>query len=191
MAIELFRFNNNTIELYKPEVLLVKEFGDLLEPKRNKCKEDPKGEQALRAFNEFAYIYLVYDWKSPYSEMSERDRKEAAMYDSGLTEEQLKDPLFLMACEKYRKLQDSRIMRLLNAAYTACDELEHFYKTVDLQERDLVTGKPIIGHKDVSASVANLGKVVASLNLLVEQVKKEQQKNSDIRGDVTPGLFDY
>lgn len=190
MAVELFRFDNDGIKLSKAEIMLIPEFNALIDKKRNSTKKDPNGDGLDRAFKEFAFMYLFYDWKSMYSEYNEKDRHEAAILDSGIDVKWMTDPLFLNACEKYKKLQDSRVMRLLNSAYRACDELELFYNSVDLQERDPQTGKPIFSHKDVVGSIANLGKVVDGLDSLILQVKKEQQKNSTIRGDVTPGMFD-
>jgi hypothetical protein len=190
MAIELFRFDDNGLKLSKPEILLVSEFNALIDLKRNVSKIDPKGTQLNRAFTEFAYIYLYCDWKSVYSEWNEADRKEAAIMDSKIPLEWLEDPKMIAAIQKYKKLQDSRVMRLLDASYKACDELELFYNSVDLQERDPQTGKPIFSHKDVVSSLAGLGKLVSSLDTLIYEVKKEQQKNSTNRGDVQPGMFD-
>jgi hypothetical protein len=52
------------------DLVLIDEFKKLLEPSRNKCKEDPSGLEHLRADREFTYIYLAIDWKSPYSNYS-------------------------------------------------------------------------------------------------------------------------
>ena len=61
MIQDIFVYNNQTnrVELNTPEILLVKEFSELLSPARNKCKEDPKGVLGLRAFREFTYIWLA------------------------------------------------------------------------------------------------------------------------------------
>ena len=61
MIQDIFVYNNQTnrVELNTPEILLVKEFKELINPTRNKCKEDPKGVLGLRAFREFTYIWLA------------------------------------------------------------------------------------------------------------------------------------
>jgi hypothetical protein len=58
-------YNNllKVLELNEPEILLVKEFSDLL--KRDKSKDKS------RAWSEFTYIYLAIDWKSPYNQYTE------------------------------------------------------------------------------------------------------------------------
>ena len=50
MVQDIFVYNNqlNRVDLNTHEILLVKEFKALLEPNRNKCKEDPSGLMGLR-----------------------------------------------------------------------------------------------------------------------------------------------
>ena len=45
--LHIFQYNNvsGKIELEKPEILLVKEFAELMNNERNKCKEDKTGEK--------------------------------------------------------------------------------------------------------------------------------------------------
>ena len=87
---DIFLYDNSTgfLTLNEYEILLVTEFAKLYDVDRNKCKEDPKGTRRLKAWKEFKYIFLMLDFKSPYLEYLEQDRHEAAMSDSGLTEEE-------------------------------------------------------------------------------------------------------
>jgi hypothetical protein len=57
--------------LINADLVLISEFKALLDPERNKCKEDPTGLKHLRADREFTYIYLAIAWKSPYANYSE------------------------------------------------------------------------------------------------------------------------
>jgi hypothetical protein len=52
---------NEQIVINKEEILLIKEFAVLMDVKRNKCPEDTSGKNKLRAYKEFAYIYLFFD----------------------------------------------------------------------------------------------------------------------------------
>ena len=76
MINKIFVYDNvsNRLELNTPEILLVKEFSALMDPERNKCKEDPKGHFGIRAFREFTYIWLAISWESVYSEYDEQER---------------------------------------------------------------------------------------------------------------------
>ena len=101
MQIFIFDNTTNSLRIDDYSILLVKEFAKLWEPERNKCKEDKKGEQRIRAYKEFAYIYLVLDFKSPYFKYLERDKHEAALADSGLDESDLKDGHYMNKTQKH------------------------------------------------------------------------------------------
>ena len=60
----IFLYDNTThkLVLNEPEILLVKEFGKLMDLGRNKTKTDKTGADRTRAFREFTYIYLMLDW---------------------------------------------------------------------------------------------------------------------------------
>ena len=192
MIQNIFQYDNmkNRVELNLPEILLVKEFATLIEPKRNICKEDPKGEKCLRAFREFTYIWLAIDWKSVYSDYSEQERHEEALKDAHMTEEEFNNPEFRAACRKYREIQESnRSVRMLQAAQTTVDNfIEYFTNIVDLNDRD-ANNKPIFKVKDIISEISSLSKVNEELKILEGQVKKEMMETTNIRGGVTDGLL--
>ena len=176
-----FNFSINT-----NEVLLIKEFKELIDIKRNKCKEDKTGKKRLIAMKEFQYIYLTMDWNSPYREYTRRERDVAALEDTGLdTASHL-----IEACKKYRSIQETRTLKLLTSAYEGIDKLRQYFEDVDLSERDPDTGKPLYSARDIVSNVSNLGKVVDGLSSLEDRVRREQEKKTDLRGDVELGLFD-
>lgn len=186
----IFTFEDNKLQLNKPEVLLVKEFADLWEPMRNRIDGDKSGYDRKRAHKEFAYIFLMYDWESPYKNFSQQERHLTAVEDTGLTDKFLKDEKFLAACRKYQEMQDTIEVKLLNSAYKTCSELTLFYTNVDLQERD-IDGRFILNHKQVMDSIAGLGKMVEGLERLQEVVRKQKEANAPkLRGDIEPGMFD-
>lgn len=192
MIQNIFQYDNmrNRVELNMPEILLVKEFSELVKCERNICKEDPKGVQGLRAFREFTYIWLALDWKSPYSDYSEQERHKEALKDSGITEEEFNNPEFRAACRKYRQLQESnRSIKMLQAAQNTVDNfIDYFNTVVDLSERD-ANGRPIFKTKDIISEISSLSKVHEELKILEGQVKKEMMETSSIRGGATDGFL--
>nr|WP_303661476.1 hypothetical protein [Bacteroides intestinalis] len=192
MIQNIFQYDNmhNRVELNMPEILLVKEFSELVKCERNICKEDPKGIQGLRAFREFTYIWLAIDWKSPYSDFSERERHQEALNDSGITEEEFNNPEFRAACRKYRQLQESnRSIKMLQAAQNTVDNfIDYFNTVVDLSERD-ANGKPVFKTKDIISEISSLSKVHEELKILEGQVKKEMMETTSIRGGATDGFL--
>ena len=186
-----FTYNNVTgrVEIDQPELLLIEEFSNLLTPERNKTKEDPTGSYNTRAFRELTYIYLAIHWRSPYADYSNKERHESALEDSGLTEEEFNDPTFRAACRKFQSLQNSnKSMQLLNAARETVDKLIDYFKNLDPEERDPLTGKPIFQVKNVIAEITSLNKVQESLVTLEAQVKKEISETSKIRAGAVEGF---
>ena len=183
--------SNNSIVINEPEVLLIKEFSALWDNARNKTKNDKTGQKKTRAYRELTYIWLMSDWGSPYSDYAERERHEEAIKDAGLTEEEWNDPVFRAACRKYRELQDSsRSLKLIKSAQGVVDKITDYFDTLDIQERDAVTGKPIFKTKDIMAELSNVSTVVEQLATLEILYKKEQEAASGLMGDVTTGFMD-
>lgn len=176
-------------QLTTAELVLIKEFKNLLELDRNKCKEDPKGINHLRADREFTYIYLAIDWRSPYSGYAEQERHEAALKDGDITEEEFNDPTFRAACRKYRALQESnRFVRLLQAAQLVTDKIIDYFNNVDLTGvKD--DGTPLIKVADVQKSMEQSVKQVETLKTIESLVKKEVMEQSQIRAGAVEGFM--
>lgn len=188
---KLFIYEDYNLILDKEEILLIKEFAELYTLKFNSGVDgDKDGRKRLKAYRVFTYIYLVYDWKSPYSEFSDAEKIEAALEDSKLTKKELQDPIIEAAINKYRQIQETRSLKLLNDAYCAIDELRIYFRTTSLQERDPETGKPVYSAKEMMANISALGKTVEGLQQLEHMVKKEQEKESAIRGAATKSMFE-
>ena len=189
---KIFTYNGqeNKLMLDVPEILLVTEFKNLMESKRNICKEDKTGKLGLRAFREFTYIWLAIDWRSIYADYTELDRHEEALRDSGITEEEFADPVFRAACRKYQQLQEStRSIKLLRSAQSVVDKFAEYFNNVDPEERDVQTGKPIFKVKDIMQEIATLSKVNDELKALESQVKKEAKEQSLLRGGAVDGFL--
>lgn len=190
--VKIFLYNNanGKLELNTPEIMLIGEFKELMQPKRNITKEDPKGQLATRAWREFTYIYLAQDWSSPYIDFPERERHELALKDANMTEEEFNDPTFREMCRKYKALQDeTRSIKLLKAAQATVDKFINYFHNLDPEERDENTGKPIFKVKDIMSEIASLSKVQEELNSLEVMVKKELSETSSIRGGYEDGYL--
>lgn len=191
MKFFLYDNANGEVVLNDESILLIREFATLMDLKRNKCKEDKTGSKRLRTFKELKYIYLFFDWNSPYFQYLEQDKHIEALADSGLTEEEFDDEDFRAACKKYDALQNSsKVGKLLKASYNTIDKITHYLETIDLGERDPVTGKPIYKTKDVIAEMSSASKLIDAIRVLEVSFKKEIEPEAALRGDTSAGLFD-
>lgn len=191
MKVFLFDNGKNEVTINEPEVLLIKEFAALWTNARNKTKEDPKGIYKTRAFRELTYIWLMLDWASPYADYTEQERHQEALKDANLTEAEWADPTFRAACRKYRDMQDSsRALKLIKSAQGIVDKITDYFESIDLTERDPLTGRPVYKTKDVMAEMKTVSEVVEELKTLEFMYKKEQEEESDVRGGTEGGFAD-
>lgn len=196
MVSRIFQYDNvrNRVELNVPEILLVREFAELMKPERNKCEEDPSGSLGLRAFREFTYIWLAIAWDSIYADYTEQERHQEALKDANITEEEFNNPEFRAACRKYKEIQNSnRSIKMLHSAQAMVDKFIDYFETADPLERDITTGKPIYKVKDIQTELKNLTETHETLVQLEAQVKKHLEASSSYRGNVVedfdPGDF--
>ncbi len=139
----------------------------------------------------FQYIFLFFDWQSPYFQFIEQDRHNEAFKDARLTEEEFEDPLFKAACRKYDLIQNASLdLKLLKSAMGAVEKQIFYLDHVDLQERDEVTGKPIFKSKDLIAEIKGCRDLISSLRELERQVKQGLETESTLRGNAEIGIFD-
>lgn len=190
---KFFIFDNavNSLRIDEYSILLVKEFRDLWDQKRNKCSEDKSGKERLKAIKELTFIYLMLDFKSPYYQFIERDKYEAALADSGLTSEDLKDPLFIAAYNKYDEIQNADpLLSLMKTAYRTLYKMQVHLDSIDFEDVDM-DGKPLYKPKDVIADIAAISKMRDNIIELETKHKKDlAAAESKIRGDQEEGLFD-
>ena len=188
----IWDYNQKTgrAQLVTADLVLIDEFRKLLEPTRNKCKEDSTGLEHLRADREFTYIYLAIDWKSPYSNYSNQEKHEAALKDAHITEEEWNNPEFRAACRKYVALQDSnRYVRLLQSAQTVTDKIIDYFNNINIEERDEQTGKYVNKVADVQKAMKEAADQIETLKQIEALVKKEMAEQSQIRGGAVEGFM--
>jgi len=182
--------SSENLVINKIEILLVPEFAALWEPMHNRASYDKNGYNRIKANKEFRYIFMALDWDSPYKNMNEQLRKNTAIEESGLTPEELNDPKLIAAAKKYELMQITPQARLLKSTYRLLDEMSLYNELLDLQERK-EDGTYVTDAKKAGDGMANLPKILASLESLELVVKKQKEANGkQVRGDVETGTFD-
>ncbi len=182
---------NGTLKIDEYSILLIKEFENLWDSKRNKCKEDKEGVHKLRAFQELKYIYLVLDWKSPYFQYKERDKHGAALLDSKLTEDDLKDEIFKAAYNKYLEIQESdRVLSLIKTGLRTLTKVQVFLDSIDFNTDVDRDGKPLFKPKEIIADIASIASMRKNLLELEVEHKKGLVGKTIVRGDNEVGWND-
>lgn len=133
---------------------------------------------------------MVLDFKSPYFKYLEKDKHEAALADSGLTEEDLKDEDFVAAYHKYQEIQESDpILSLIKTAYHTIYKMRVHLDSIDFSEVD-ADGRPLYKPKDVIGDLTSISKIRSELKALEELHKTDLEAAAKVRGDVALGMLD-
>ncbi len=174
----LFDFKDRKV-VVSPEALLIPEFKDIYS--RDKSKDKAKAIQQL------SYVYFIADYKSPYvSSLSPDALKRVVGKDFMKKEDYEPDSKVSAAIDKYKELQRTPSMLLLDASLQTVHNLTDYLQNVNLQERDK-NDKPIYKPSDVTSSLKSIGGIVESLNKVRENVEKEITATAQLRGQRRKG----
>ena len=160
--------------IVSPEALLIPEFKDLWE--RDKTKDK------LKAYRELSYVYFTSDYKSPYRSSLTEDRLHTVV-----AKDFMKDPNYeacpkvRAAIDKYKELQKTPSMRLLDASVQTVHKLTNYLQDIDLNERDK-NDKPLYKLSEITSSLKNTGGIVESLVKVREGVEREVSQQATLRG---------
>jgi len=175
---KLFDLKERTV-IVSPEALLVPEFEKLW--KKDKTKD--KGV----AIRQLSFIYFVCDYRSPYRSAHTINKLESIVGKDFMKDENYApDPDMRVAMEKYRELQRTPSMSLLDAAKRTVHNLTDYLESVDLTERDK-NNRPVYKPSDVTSALKAIGGIVDSLRVVTETVQKEVSESGSLRGQRKKG----
>jgi hypothetical protein len=149
-----------------------------------------ESEDKATARKELAYVYHMASYDSSYAKLARDQRALEVKADYIGDDDWVPSSLINNAIDKYRRLHETELVRLLRSASNVADKLADYFDNVDFDEID-AEGKPVYDAKDILSSLSKLSSVVKSLKQLKEEVKKEQQANqTKLRGNVSLSFFD-
>ena len=182
------------IEDYSPvpteEAYAIKEFNELLTLGYNKQKGDTQGRKRLRGIKELEFIFFFVDYRSEFAKYPKEERRIEALHAAGLDETYKISKELTAAITQYRKLQETRPVKLLNAARQAVDKMTEYFDSVELTiegPNGTLIPNPDVQAKDVMANLANLAKVLKGLDDLEDQIKTQEMQSQSLRGEAEPG----
>lgn len=145
---------------------------------------DAQGRKKLFAAKEFAYIYGMVDYRSPYSSFNEENRavklKEVIFGEDSDWEP---DELVKKAMVLYEEMYHSELVILLKSTRKALHNMSDFFETLDLTDTD-DKGKLVHNPNTVMTSMSKIGDIAKQLDGLEELIEKQRQSQGKIRGDI-------
>lgn len=179
---KLFRLNEDYDAVPEQDtIMLVPEFAALWRVKYNMIAGDIKGLDRRRGKAELQYLYFYCDYRSEFSELSDQDRKEAALNASGLDEDYKMSNELKSAEEKYLFMQETRELKLIKAAYKKIDKLQE-YMDSDVEIDD-------DNYKSAMDAVSKIGLLLKGVKELETQVRKQESGNKGVRGGQESGFL--
>lgn len=148
-----------------------------------------KSKTKAAAIAELSYVYYMADFKSIYKNIPEEEREKKVTLDLFEGKKWKADKEIKKAIDKYKELNFSQTMGLLEDAKGAVEKLRTYFREVDLMMTDN-SGKLLYTAKDLMANLKNLGEVVAGMKKLEEEVSKEVSNTSTIKGGNAVGAFE-
>lgn len=181
MRIKIFTLDNNKLQLNHSEILLVKEFREVMESDKSRDKK--------AAYRLFHYVYLLCDWQSPYFEYKEEEKQKVAKKDAGILPKDLKNPLLQPLIDKYTEVRDSnRVIRYIQSAWQLLDKISEYTEIVDFNEKIMQgprTGALVHSVKEARDTVLKMQELIEHCRALNKMHKEEMKEEEDtkVRGD--------
>lgn len=198
---QLFILVNSELQLNVPEIVLIKEFNNILVYSEN-CESDPSGSKKHFAYMKFNYIYQICDYKSYANQhgLSEKEAHEFAINVSGLPKDWKVDDLTKAGIERYKQLRSSPARELnkeiLATLHTSSKLVAKINRYLEKQLE-----KPDFKDDDINNITTNHFKVIELAKKIPEQIKAlndlkdtidKEEGNTDKRrgGDVIKDSMD-
>lgn len=148
-----------------------------------------KAKDKERAIAELAYVYFMCDFKSDFNAIvDEEKRSEEVIKYLKLPKNYKPDNDIKLAIKFYDDRQKTVTMYLLEDVYKSIDKLRAYFREVDLMEYDK-NSKPIHDVTKLTKSIESVAKIVDSLKVLEEKVKREKEE-SGLRAGRKKGMYE-
>lgn len=181
---ELFVIESTTVRP-NAEVLLIPPFKEIWKRDKNKNKK--------YAMEEFAYIEFCSSVKNtnPYRGYSEEERSSKVSEELITKKDWVPDALVIEGCAKLKSYQKdaSASYNYYLAAKKAAENIRKFFSSVDLSERDQITGKPIYQPRAITSALMDTEKVLQTLQIVDKKVQEELFESSKMKGGKEIGHF--
>lgn len=175
--------------IVKPELRLIPQFKKIITRDKDRYKR--------QSLLEFAFIYYMYDYKSPYMNISDVDRQSQIIRHLKLGDTWLPDQDIKDAVTQYLEFQETPSIKALkstrNALLNASKVIDVMNETVasslaDEDNRDMLTA--IETTEKLLTLADKLPKTINTIVMLEEKVQKEQHENSKVRGGGKAGTYE-
>lgn len=168
---------------FSPQALLIAPFREIWDLDQSEDKRV--------ASDELAYVYFMCDDRSDHMYILDEQERHNVVVNSleNLDEDWIRPQYIERAMEYYKKYSETTSTRLLRSTRGIVERISGFLDTVDVNERDLKTNKPVFDINKIVTAVEKIPKLVKSINEIEQEVVKEKELKAQ-SGNRETGLFD-
>lgn len=167
--------------------LIVPDPNKLLIPEFEKIWSRDKTKDKRNALENLSYIYYLCDFKSPYANAYSPEDLPVVVRESFITQKNWRVSKEIQAgIDAYKKLQDTKTIKLFKAADKAIDNLITYFDSVDLSKVGIDDENPDKVH-DVAAKVMGNIQKVGPVATALEEARKRVEKELTIKGNSIKG----
>lgn len=185
---ELFSIEENQV-IIKPELRLIPQFKKIIARDKDRAKH--------QAMLELAYIYYMYDYKSPYMNVAADFRHEQITRHLKFKEGWKVDPDLQEAINTYLEFTETASVKVLKSTKDALINAANVITVLNNIVSAALKTNPEVNIDQALEHIENLltiseklPKTIGVLSLLEEKVKKEQHEESKVRGGGKAGVYE-
>lgn len=181
------RKNDGYVYLEADWLGTIPEFKVLLD--RSKGPLYDKNNNPSRAMKDFTYIFLMYDFDSPYFKGTTEERERLSLKDSGLTRAKVNsDEMLQDACRKYQLIIESRspAIRAYRQLQRANEDKLMFLAGIDLGATT-DGGTPKWRMREVDDVIKAQPQVLGALKEVYTLAQEEVSSETTLRGEAIKG----
>lgn len=164
----------------KNTLMLIPEFYALWNRRYNHQDGDRDGKRRNRCKMEIVYLYFFCDYRSEFFDLTNSERREAAMDAAGMRDDYKFSDQLITAQDKYFSMQETRELKLLKSAYGVIDKLNLYFTQIEITDSN---------SKATIDNMSKVGAALAGLKKLEDQMMKEQRQDGHIRGGQEKGFL--
>lgn len=125
----MFKLDKNNRIIVDPDLLPIPEFNTIWEADKSKTKE--------KAIRELQFVYYIADFKSPYRKSYRDEEIYTIVKRDFIGDSNWKIPDRVeKAINKYKELQETKILKFLYKAENALEQIETYFDTFDINNLD-------------------------------------------------------
>lgn len=134
-----------------------------------------------KALAELSYVFYMCDFDSPYANFSDERKTEMLGEDLFKNPKYKPDEHVNKAIDKYKRLSETPISRLLRAIEDKTDELATYMRNTKLDSTTL---------KEVLEVMKSAAPLVTNAGVLRREAEKEQKVKGKVRGAIEIGDYE-